>query len=329
VDRVEVLTKLNIRKEVLEAENRIRGMIRETPLEFSPFLSEAGQCRVYLKCENQQVSGSFKYRGAANLFLSLSEEERKKEMVTSSTGNHGAAFAHLLQKFGGKGTIYVPENAPSSKVDTLRNLRVDIAFHGSDCVDTEYFARQSAETKDQLYFPPYNHIKIVGGQGTVAVELERQTERTDVIFVPVGGGGLASGVAGYVKSQNQEIRIIGCQPVHSAVMFESIRAGKIVEMESKPTLSDGTAGGIEPGSITFDICQACIDDFILLTEEEIEGAIRLVLEKHHMLIEGAAALSVAAFLKKKKEVENKTVILILSGKRIGLETVQKILCGGA
>jgi threonine dehydratase len=153
-------------------------------------------------------------------------------------------------------------------------------------------------------------------------------KKTDIVFIPVGGGGLASGIGGYFKSQNAAVEIIGCQPVHSPVMQASIRAGRIVEMESRATLSDGTSGGIEPGSITFDICRECVDDFVLITEEEIKKAIIIVLEKHHLLIEGAAALSVAAFLKMKKDYENKTVVLILTGKRIGIESLKCILCGG-
>ena len=169
--RTDVIDGLNIRDEVLEAENRIRKIIRETPLEFSPFLSKKGRCQVYLKCENSQVSGSFKYRGAANFFLSLTDADREKEMITSSTGNHGAAFANLLRQFGGRGTIYVPENASASKVGGLRSLGVEIVLHGDDCVETERFARRTAEEKGRLYLPPYNHPKIIGGQGTNAEEL--------------------------------------------------------------------------------------------------------------------------------------------------------------
>jgi len=317
-----------IQNEVLEAEKRIRKHIRETPLEFSPFLSKQVNCGVYLKCENIQVTGSFKFRGAVNYFLSLTEPEKQKGLVTSSTGNHGAAFAYLLNKFGGSGTIYVPETAAPSKVEALRSLGIKIVFHGDDCVETELYARQEAEKRGQFYIAPYNHLKIIGGQGTVAVELLKQIDKMDAVFVPVGGGGLISGVAGYLKSQNRDIRIIGCQPENSHVMKASVEAGRIVEMASKPTLSDGTAGGIEPGSITVDICREYVDDFVLLTEKEIEDAILLVLQKHYMLIEGAAALSVAALLKMKKAHQNKTVVLILSGKKIGIEAIQHIVCKG-
>ena len=146
----------------------------------------------------------------------------------------------------------------------------------------------------------------------------------DAVLVPVGGGGLISGIAGYLKSVNPDIEIIGCQPQNSAVMYESIKAGRILEMESKPTISDGTAGGIEPGSITFDICNQYVDNYLLVTEDEIKAAIKLIIEKHFLLIEGAAALSVACFIKARERFRNKNVVLILSGSKISLDKLKQI-----
>jgi threonine dehydratase len=141
----------------------------------------------------------------------------------------------------------------------------------------------------------------------------------------VGGGGLLSGIAGYLKSIDKKFEIVGCQPENSAVMYESIKAGRIVEVPSRPTISDGTAGGIESGAVTFDICRRCVDDFVLVTEDEIKAAIKLILEKHHMLIEGAAALSVACFLKAKKRFEKRSVVLVLSGAKLSLSTLREVL----
>jgi threonine dehydratase len=152
-----------------------------------------------------------------------------------------------------------------------------------------------------------------------------QIEKIDAVLVPVGGGGLISGIAGYLKSLDQNIEIIGCQPENSAVMYESMKAGKIVQMESKPTLSDGTAGGIEESSITFDICKEVVDDFILVTEKEIKQALKMIMEQHSMLIEGSAVLSVSSFIKAKEKFKNKNVVLILSGARISLKKLREIL----
>jgi len=316
---------IDIPAEVLEAEERIRPFIRETPLEFSHYLSKLGGCRVYLKLENLQITGSFKLRGAMNKLLSLSEEERARGVVTASSGNHGAAFAYVLEKFGWRGRIYLPEYASPAKVETLRLMGADIELHGDDCVVTEAFAQSEADRLGMFWISPYNDAKVVGGQGTAGVELERQLERFDTVLLPVGGGGLASGVGGYLKSRGRQVEVIGCLPENSPVMYESVKAGRIVEMESKPTLSDGTAGGIEAGSITFDLCRRFVDDYVLLSEEEIAAALRLVVEKHCMLIEGSAALPVAAFLKNRERFAGRDVVLVISGAKINLEKLIEVL----
>jgi threonine dehydratase len=320
---------IDVRQEVLDAEDRIRPYVVETPLEYSRCLSELGQCSVYLKLENTQVTGSFKFRGAANHILSLTGKEIRQGVVTASTGNHGAAFAEMLEILGHEGTIYLPENASEAKVNVLRSYNVHLEFIGTDCEIAETTARAEANKNNRVFISPYNHPKIIGGQGTIAVELERQIDNMDAVLVPIGGGGLMSGISGYLKAVNPSVRCIGCLPENSPVMYESVKAGKIVEMESKPTLSDGTAGGIEPGSITFDICRDCVDDFILVSEEEIADAIRLMIEYHYMLVEGAAALSVASFLKQKEQFKKKTVVLIISGKKIPMDKVRKVVCPAA
>ena len=317
--------KTDVQKEVLEAEKRIRKHIRETPVEFSAYLSQLANCHVYLKLENIQFSGSFKLRGAMNKFLSLSEKESEKNIVTSSTGNHGAALAYILKKFNGRGTIYMPENVSQAKVEALRLYGANLQFYGDDCIKAEMKAKETAIKNNDVWISPYNDPKIIGGQGTIAVELLRQLGKIDSVFIPVGGGGLASGIAGYLKSIDDTIEIIGCQPENSRVMFESFKAGKILDIESRPTISDGTAGGIEQGSITFDICRNTIDDFILVAEDEIKKAIKLILEKHYMLIEGGAALSIASFIKAKERFKDKHVVLIISGAKISLNQLKEIL----
>lgn len=317
---------VDVKKEALEAEKRIRPYVLETPLEYSRYLSQRGHCKVYLKLENTQRTGSFKFRGAANHILSLSEKEIQKGLITASTGNHGAAFAEMLEILGYEGTIYLPENASMGKVDVLRSYNVHLKFIGNDCEIAEAAARTTANKNNQVFVSPYNHPKIIGGQATIAMELERQLDKIDAIFVPVGGGGLMSGISGYLKLIDKTIRCIGCQPEHSAVMYESVKAGRIIEMESKPTLADGVAGGIEQGAVTFDICRDNVDDYILLSEEEIAHGIRLILEHHYMLIEGAAALPVASFLKTKEKFRDKTVVLIISGKKITLDKLKKVIC---
>jgi len=315
----------DVRNEVLEAEKRIRKHIRETPLEFSPYLSQMGNSKVHLKLENIQYSGSFKLRGAMNKYLSLSSSTRERGVVTASSGNHGAACSYVFQKFDSRGIIYLPKIASQAKIEAMRLLGGDLKFFGDDCVKAEMEAKRIADEEHLTFISPYNDIKIIGGQGTIALELMNQIEKIDSVLVPVGGGGLIAGIAGFLKTMDNTIEIIGCQPENSCVMYESLKAGRILDIESKPTISDGTAGGIEPGSITLELCRELVDDFIIVTEEEIKKAIRLVLEKHYMLVEGGAALTVASFIKTKQRYENKNVILIISGAKIGLDQLRSVL----
>jgi len=319
------MTADEVRAEALAAEERIREHIRETPLEPSGVLGEAGGCEVLLKLENLQISSSFKFRGAVNSLLALDDTERERGLVTASTGNHGMAFAHALKVVGCEGTIYLPETAAPAKIRDLQSHGASLRFIGGDCVLAEIQARKDAEEKGLTFISPYNDPTVIGGQGTIGIELERQAAAIDAVLVPVGGGGLIGGIAGYLKSRKPEIEIIGCQPANSAVMNESVKVGHIVEMDSLPTISDGSAGGVEPGSITLDICRECVDGWVLVSEAEIAAAIRMILEDHHLLIEGAGALSVASFLKTKERFAGKKVVLVLSGARISLETLEKAL----
>ncbi|MCG3227368.1 MAG: pyridoxal-phosphate dependent enzyme, partial [Candidatus Heimdallarchaeota archaeon] len=154
----------------------------------------------------------------------------------------------------------------------------------------------------------------------------RQLKKFDSTFVPVGGGGLISGIGGYFKETKSDMVVIGCQPENSSVMYESIKAGKILDLPSKPTISDGTAGGIEENSITFNLCKAYVDDYVLVSENEIKEAIRLVIGKHQMLVEGAGALSIASFLKQEEKHKNQNIVLVISGSKISMDVLKEILC---
>lgn len=315
----------DLKNEVLIAEKKIKSYIRETPLDYSIAISRETKVNVFLKCENLQYTGAFKVRGAINKLLSLTPSQYKQGVVTASTGNHGTAVAFGLSKLNMNGVIFVPENASPTKIDNIRNYTNNIKFYGHDCMQTEMHALEYAKLNNMVYVSPYNDIQVIGGQGTIALELIRQLDNIEFVFVPVGGGGLISGIAGYLKSVNPKIKVIGCMPENSPVMFESMKAGRIIEIETLPTLSDATAGGIEPDSITFNICRQFVDDYILVSEDEIKNAITALIKTQHLLVEGASGVALAAFLKQHKKFQRKNVVIILSGANISFETLKSIL----
>ena len=317
---------MNIPREVLEAYKRIKPHIRKTYLEKSNFYSEKGCANVYLKCENLQHTGSFKVRGAMNKILSLSGEELKRGVVTASTGNHGAAVAFSLGKLGANGTVFVSPKASASKIEAIKRLGAEVRTHGDDPIEAENFARQYANEKNLIYVPPYNDPKTIGGQGTIGIELEKQLDKIDAVFIAVGGGGLIAGIGGYLKSVNPNIEIIGCSPQNSNVMHQSIEMGKLVgDLPSTPTLSDGTAGGIEDNSITFKPCREFVDKWITVSEGKITKNLFEFMDTHHQMIEGAAAVPIASYLKTKEKYVGKNVVIILCGANIGVETLREIL----
>lgn len=307
------------------AANRIAPYIRETPLDHSPYFSEICGANVFLKLENLQHTGSFKLRGAFNKLLSLSEEERKTGGVAASSGNHGAAIAFAMSKLGIKGTIFVPERTSPTKVDAIERAGGEIRFFGTDGLDTEMHARAYAEEHGMVYLSPYNDPDVVAGQGSCGVEIAAQLSQLDAVFIAVGGGGLISGVGAFLKSVHPAMRVVGCQPAASAVMAESVKAGRIVELASGPTLSDGTAGGIEAGAITFDLCRAVTDEFVVVSEEQIAAAMRGFIDAHHMLAEGAAGVAIAGLLDSNARYRGRNVVVVICGGNVSRDTLKQVL----
>jgi len=316
---------MDIAAEVVSAEKVIRPYIRKTYLEYSPFYSTKTGAEVYFKLENLQHTGSFKLRGAMNKLLSMTAEEKGRGVVTASTGNHGAAFAYGLSIIKGSGVVFVPENASPTKVEAIERLGAEVRHIGSDSGETEAQARHFAEKNKMTHLPPYNDLKVIGGQGTIGFELANQLDQVDAVYVALGGGGMISGIAGYLKSTNPEVKIIGCSPENSQVMIQSVKAGRILDLPSLPTLSDGTAGGVEPGSITLDFCREFVDDYITVSESEIKDSLREFMQSQRMLIEGSAAVAVAACKKQGNRFAGKNVVVVICGGNISLETLKEIL----
>ncbi len=319
-----------MRKEMLPANvvlaaNRIAPHIRETPLDHSPFFSELTGANVFLKLEHLQHTGSFKLRGAFNKLLSMTAEQRAAGCVAASSGNHGAAVAFAMTKLDTTGVIFVPGGTSTTKVDAIKRAGGEVRFFGTDGLDTEIHARQYAAENGMCYLSPYNDEDVVAGQGTCGVEISKQLSKIDAIFIAVGGGGLISGVGGFLKSVNPSMSVVACQPAASAVMTESVKAGEILEMPCEPTLSDGTAGGIEADAITFELCRAIADDYVVVSEDQIAEIMRQFIDAHHMLLEGAAGVALAGLKLRADQYEAKNVVAIICGGNISRETLREII----
>ncbi len=307
------------------AADRIAGLVRETPLDYSPAFSAATGAAVWFKLENLQHTGSFKLRGAANRLMTLTPEQSAAGCVTASSGNHGAAVAYAMQKLNIGGVIFVPEQTSSVKVDAIRSFGGDVRFFGTDGLDTEIHARDYAELNSMFYVSPYNDAEVMAGQGSCGVEIAAQLPDVDDVFVAIGGGGLISGVGSVLRRHSKSVRIIGCQPSASAVMAHSVEAGEILQLPSAPTLSDGTAGGIEPGSITFDLCKELVDDYVLIDEPEIAAAMRIFMDSQHQLIEGAAGVAIAAMLANTSDLKDHKVVILVCGANISRESLLSVI----
>jgi len=313
------------REEIEAAVRRISPHVRHTPVEPAPDLGPS----VWLKCENLQVTGSFKVRGGTNALLKMTTEQRARGVVTASSGNHGLGLARAANQLGIPATVYVPNHADDSKVRTIQNLGVNVERVGDDCVETEAYARIMATGKGQTYVSPYNDADIIAGQGTIAHELLAQLEDLDAVFVAIGGGGLISGIGAYLKAIDPTIEVIGCSPAASPAMHACLEAGRIFDVSCRDTLSDATAGGVEAGAITFDICREVVDRSLLVGEADIAAAIRDIIGTHHMLIEGAAGVAIAGYRQVAAEYADKTTAIILCGANIGVPTLQRVLQGGS
>jgi len=313
------------KNEILAAEQRIRPHVRETPLERSPDLSQKGGAEVYLKLEHLQHTGSFKLRGATNKLLSLSSEQLSRGVIAASTGNHGMAVSYAASKLGARATIYMKEGTLPEKVELIRALGGATVFHGENPVHAESKAREVARQNGQVFISPYNDAQVVAGQGTLGVELERQLPQMDAVFISVGGGGLISGIASYLKAVNTRVKIVACWPENSRVMYECMKAGRVIDFPEKETLSDSTAGGVEEGAITLELCRSLIDDCILVSEDEIRAAMKLILDKERWAVEGAAALPVAAYLQQAKNYAGRRVAVLLCGRNIPLPRLREAI----
>ena len=304
-----------MRERVEAAYERIRGMVRETPLE------RASGCEAWLKLEHLQHTGSFKFRGAANKIGLLPGDQ---EVVTASNGNHGLGVAAAAEARGIAAEVFVSSHVSRAKAARIQARGARIHYAGDDPLTAEVAARRAAEETGRVYISPYNDLDVAAGQGTIAVELLRQAPDLDAVFVAVGGGGLIGGIGSYLKAVSPRTEVVGCWPENSPVMRACLDAGKIVDVAERPTLSESTAGGLEADSVTFELCRHAIDRSVLVTEEEILQAMRFVLQTEHWLIEGAAGVAMAAYLKDAKRYHGRKAAVVLCGRNVSEAVLEKV-----
>lgn len=296
-----------------------------SPFPIGPFPTGDGELLV--KDEHLQRSGSFKIRGAVAKLALVDPAERDRGVVTASSGNHGLGVAHALAVMGGRGTVFVPEGASPVKVAAIRRLGVEVVHRGSDAGESELIARAQAERTGAVYVSPYNDLDVVAGQGTIGLELVEQAGKRgiDAVVIAVGGGGLISGIAATLKSLLPRVRVIGASPANDAAMAACVAAGRRVDVDALPTLSDGTAGSIEPGAVTLPLCAELVDEWALVDESEIRAALRQFIDVQHQLIEGAAAVAIAAALRLAPDLAGLRVAVVSCGANISSATLHRAL----
>jgi threonine dehydratase len=308
---------------ILEARRRILGFVVETPIILVEDSKRLGTARLCLKLEHLQNTGSFKLRGAANRVFALNDDEAVRGVITSSAGNHGLAVAAAARQRGIDVEVFLSAEVSSEKWQRIENYGARIRRVGTDHLESELAARADAEHSRRTYVSPYNDLLVIAGQGTIAHELTAQLGSFEAIYAAVGGGGLISGLGAYLKSSSSRVDVVGCWPENARTLYESLNVGHIIKCWEKPTLSESTAGGVEPGSITFDLCQQFVDRKILVSELEILEALRWA-HGRGWVVEGAAGVAIASFLKEVGRYQGKTVVVVCCGGNISLEVRKQL-----
>jgi threonine dehydratase len=318
----------NMVKNIVAANDRIKAMeggVRETPLDYSAIFSERTGANFLLKGEHLQRTGSFKMRGAMNKVLCLTEAEKEKGIITASSGNHGMATTQAARVGGVEATIYLPESVSPLKHSNMKRLGTNTVLVPGNGLEAEKAARAAAEREGKTYVSPYADLDIIAGQGTVGLELAENCPDLAAVYVCVGGGGLISGIGSYLKAHRPDVEIIGCWPENAAAMHLCMKRGEIYDTPETHTLSDGSAGGVEEGAVTFPLCQQVIDRHLLISEAEIASAMRDMAATENFIIEGAAGVALAAALKTASDYQGRKIAVVVCGRNIALDTFRSVL----
>ena len=317
------LRKITI-DDIRAAERRIAGRVLRTPLRRSDWLSAHTGADVFLKLETLQATFSYKIRGALNAVLHLVETagDSVPPLVTASAGNHGRALAHAAREADLRLTVYAPATAPRIKLDAIRRAGAEL----KECADYDEAERRAKEhgaTGAALFISPYSHPDVIAGAGTLALEIVEERNDIDTFVVPIGGGGLISGIG--IAAGAAGGTVIGVEVDASCPFTTSLAAGRIVEIDVRPTLADGLAGNMDPDTITFDLVRRYVSRIAVITEEELASAIGAIVREERLVAEGAAATGVAAVLSGRMDIQGRRVAVILTGGNIDPETLKRVL----
>ena len=308
-----------------EASEVVKRVTKDTKLQYSKFLSDATGNKVYLKPENMQLTGAYKLRGAYYKMSTLSEEERSKGIITASAGNHAQGVAYAAQQYNAKAVIVMPTTTPLIKVNRTKSYGAQVVLHGDVYDEACAKALELAEEEGYTFIHPFDDLTVATGQGTIAMEIFKELPLVDYILVPIGGGGLACGVATLAKLMNSKIKVIGVEPEGAACMKASIEAGKVVTLPSVNTIADGTAVKT-PGEKIFPFVKDNLDDIITVPDEDLVVSFLDMVENHKMIVENSGLLTVAAL--KQLDVKNKKIVSILSGGNMDVITMSSVVQQG-
>ena len=310
---------------VYKANYILRSVVRQTDVLYAPKLQPGTE--LYLKTENLQVTGSFKVRGAYYKMSQLTQEERERGVIACSAGNHAQGVALAAQKNGIKAVICLPDGAPISKVEATRSYGAEICLVEGVYDDAYQKAQQLRDEKGYTFIHPFDDPDVIAGQGTIALELAEQVPDMDAVIVPIGGGGLISGIAYTLKNLNPNVKIYGVQASGAPSMLNSIHDAHIETLDSVFTIADGIAVK-QPGSITYEICSKYVDEIVTVTDDEISAAILALMEQHKLVTEGAGAVAVAAAMFGKMDLTGKKTVCLLSGGNIDVTILSRVITRG-
>lgn len=308
-----------------EASEVVKRVTLETKLVYSDYLSAQTGSKVYLKPENMQFTGAYKVRGAYFAMSTLSEEQREKGVITASAGNHAQGVAYAAKSYGVKATIVMPTTTPLMKVNRTKSYGAEVVLYGDVYDEACTKAYELAEEKGYTFIHPFNDLTVATGQGTIAMEIFKELPLVDYILVPIGGGGLATGVSTLAKLLNPKIRVIGVEPAGANCMQESLKEGKVITLPGVNTIADGTAVKT-PGDKLFPYIQKNLDEIITVKDEELVGAFLDMVENHKMVVENSGLLTVAAL--KHLDAKDKKVVAILSGGNMDIITMSSVVQQG-